>query len=135
MNYRKSLEKLSILLGNCNRFVRQLVLSVIVMGFMMESAPVLAQKSNGLKTETIKVWGNCESCKKRIENAAKTEGVAKAVWDIKTKMLTLTYNPAKTSSDKVQKQIAAVGHDTEKYKADDKTYNSLPSCCKYERNK
>ena len=33
------------------------------------------------KTETIKVWGNCESCQKRIETAAKVNGVSKASWD------------------------------------------------------
>jgi len=32
----------------------------------------------GNKTEAIKVSGNCESCKTRIEKAAKVEGVTKA---------------------------------------------------------
>jgi len=92
-------------------------------------------KMSATKTETIKVWGNCDLCKARIEKAAKIDGVSKAVWDVKTKMLTVVYNPSKVSSDKIQKRIAAVGHDTEKYKADDKVYNSLPSCCHYERKK
>jgi hypothetical protein len=26
-----------------------------------------------------------------------------------------------------------VGHDTEKYRADDKAYAKLPGCCKYDR--
>jgi periplasmic mercuric ion binding protein len=83
------------------------------------------------KTETIKVSGNCEMCKTRIEKAAKVEGVSKADWNDKTKMLTLVYDPAKVSSDNVQKLIAAIGHDTPKYKADAKVYNTLPGCCKY----
>ena len=87
------------------------------------------------KSETIKVWGVCELCKDRIEKAAKIEGVTKADWNIKTNLLTLVYDPSKVTSDAVQKKIAAVGHDTQKYKADDKVYNSLPSCCKYERRK
>ncbi len=33
------------------------------------------------------------------------------------------------------KKLASVGHDTEKYKADDKAYNALDECCKYERRK
>jgi periplasmic mercuric ion binding protein len=88
-------------------------------------------KNVALKTETIKVNGNCESCKIRIEKAAKIDGVSKAEWSDETKILTLVYDPTKVTSDDVQKKIAAVGHDTEKYKADDKTYNSLPGCCKY----
>lgn len=87
------------------------------------------------KTATIKVWGNCDMCKARIEKAAKVDGVDKAVWDKNTKMLTLVYNPAKVNSDDVQKKIAAVGHDTEKYYADAKAYNNLPACCKYDRRK
>jgi len=83
------------------------------------------------KTETIKVSGKCESCKARIEKTAKVDGVTKADWNVKTKMLTLVYNPMKVKSDNIQKSLAAVGHDTPKYKATDKAYNALPGCCKY----
>ena len=64
------------------------------------------------KTESFKVWGNCESCQKRIEKAAKMDGVAKAEWNKETKMLALVYNPSKVKSDDVLKKIASVGHDT-----------------------
>ena len=83
------------------------------------------------KTEIIKVSGKCESCKARIEKTAKVDGVTKADWNIKTNMLTLVYNPMKVKSDDIQKRLAAVGHDTRKYKATDKAYASLPGCCKY----
>jgi copper chaperone CopZ len=84
-----------------------------------------------VKTEVFNVKGNCESCKARIEKAAKVTGVTNAVWDTKTKKLTLTYDPAKVKTDAVLKAIAAVGHDNDKFKATDKVYNSLPGCCKY----
>jgi copper chaperone CopZ len=87
--------------------------------------------ANATKTETIKVSGKCETCKARIEKAAKVDGVTKADWSTKTKVLTLVYNPAKVKSDDVQKKIAAVGHDTPKYKATAAAYNALPGCCKY----
>jgi copper chaperone CopZ len=87
------------------------------------------------KTETIKVWGNCESCQARIEKAAKVDGVSKANWDSDTKLLTVVYNPSKISNDDIQKKVAAVGHDTEKFKGDDKAYSKLPGCCKYDRKK
>lgn len=90
-------------------------------------------KNDKTKTESIKVQGNCDMCKARIEKAAKTEGVTSATWDSKTDLLTLNYDPSKTSADAVAKKIAAVGHDTEKYKAEDKVYNALPGCCKYDR--
>jgi copper chaperone CopZ len=83
------------------------------------------------KTETIKVSGNCDQCKARIEKAAKIDGVSKAEWNKDTKLLTLVYDPSKTKSEDVQKKIASAGHDTEKEKAGDKAYNALPGCCQY----
>lgn len=85
------------------------------------------------KTESIKVWGKCEMCKARIEKTAKAEGASNATWDMKTMMLTLTYDPAKTNTDAISKKLASVGHDTEKYKAPDDVYAKLPACCHYER--
>ena len=93
-----------------------------------------AQKSTVLNhNATIKVWGVCESCKNRIESAALSAGALKANWDEKTHILALNYNGAKTSSEKIQKAIAAAGHDTQYFTADDIAYNKLPACCQYER--
>ena len=87
------------------------------------------------KTESFKVWGKCEMCKARIEKTVKADGATSAAWDEKTQMLTVTYDPAKTNKDELSKKLAAVGHDTEKYKAPDDVYSKLPGCCHYERSK
>ena len=80
----------------------------------------------------LTVQGLCEMCKDRIEKAAKSvEGVLRAVWVQADKKLHLDFDPDKTSADTVAKTIAAAGHDTDKYKADQATYDSLPACCKY----
>ena len=101
--------------------------------FAISSA--FAQKGTVLNTkEKIKVWGNCEVCKKRIENAATSAGAITANWNELSHVLAISYDGAKTSSEKIQKAIAASGHDTEKFKGDDNAYSKLPSCCKYERN-
>ena len=94
------------------------------------STPAAVQSA---KTETFKVWGKCEMCKARIEKTVRAEGAANADRNIKTQMLTVTYDPSKTSKDALSKKLAAVGHDTEKYKAPDDIYAKLPSCCHYER--
>ena len=83
------------------------------------------------KTEKLKVSGNCDMCKSRIEKAAKLDGVSKAEWNSTDKILAVTYDPAKTNLDQIGKKLASVGHDNEKAKADDKSYSALPSCCKY----
>jgi len=87
------------------------------------------------KTETFKVWGNCDMCKARIEKAIKSEGATSADWNKNTKILSVTFDPSKTNVNSFSKKLASVGHDTEKYKADDKAYNALDECCKYERRK
>jgi len=87
------------------------------------------------KTDTIKVYGECGMCKGRIQKTLKIDGVTSATWDADTKMLVVTYDAASISNDEIQKKIAAVGHDTEKYSADDKVYDKLPGCCHYERKK
>ncbi|MGE5107185.1 MAG: cation transporter [Sphingobacteriales bacterium] len=86
-----------------------------------------------VKKETIKVNGECGMCKKKIEKAAKANGAALANWNADTKILQVSYNPGKTSSDKIQKAIADAGYDTEKYSATDDAYNQLDECCKYDR--
>ncbi|HVI48761.1 MAG TPA: heavy-metal-associated domain-containing protein [Chitinophaga sp.] len=84
-------------------------------------------------TRTFKVYGNCNMCKKRIEKAATVDGVSKADWNKDTKAMAVTFDAAKTSTDAIQKKIAASGHDTDKEKAADSTYNTLPGCCHYDR--
>ena len=90
-------------------------------------------QENQQKTDSIKVYGECGMCKSRIEKALKHEGITTAAWDDETKILVVTYDPIKITNDDIQKRVAAVGHDTEKFKADDKVYKKLPGCCLYDR--
>ncbi len=80
---------------------------------------------------TFKVFGACEQCKDRIENAVKGRGIRTAVWDVDSKLLSLVYNPSQVSLEKIQNKIVAVGHDLENKKAKNVVYNALPQCCHY----
>ena len=86
-------------------------------------------------TDTIKVSGECGMCKNRIQKALKTGGISSASWDTETKLLVVSYDVSKISNDDIQKKVAAVGHDTEKFLADDKVYEKLHGCCHYDRKK
>ena len=86
------------------------------------------------KSETFKVSGECGSCKKKIESAAKKAGASYAAWNVDSKELTIKYNSTSTNTAKIQKAIAAVGYDTPDYKASDDAYNKLDGCCQYERD-
>ena len=88
------------------------------------------------KTETFKVFGNCTMCKATIENTLKKkDGITKKEWNTETKMLTVTYVPSKISLKEIKQKIADVGYDTVEIHAKDEAYNTLHSCCKYDRAK
>ena len=88
------------------------------------------------KTETFIVYGNCDMCKDNIEGVLKKkEGVLKKDWSTKTKMLTVTYDPAKTTLTQIKQKIADAGYDTDEIRAKDAVYNNLHKCCQYERAK
>ena len=93
------------------------------------SANLFAQS----KTDTVKVWGNCDECKDKIETAAKKAGAISADWNEDNYLLVANYNNDKTSGIDIQKEIAAVGYDTQDVKASDDAYNKLPKCCQYKR--
>jgi hypothetical protein len=80
---------------------------------------------------TIKVYGNCGMCKKRIETALDTKGIKLASWDSKTKDLQVVYNASKITEIEIHQLVASVGHDTDKVKAKDEIYADLPFCCLY----
>lgn len=84
-------------------------------------------------TETLKVSGECGTCKKKIEKAAKDAGAIYAAWSTDTKILTVKYNSQSTNSAKIQQKIADAGYDTPKFRATDEAYNKLDQCCQYDR--
>lgn len=86
------------------------------------------------RTDSFKVDGNCNMCKKRIEDAAYVKGVKRADWNVETHMLTVTYKPSKASEENVMKAIAKAGHNTEKVVSTETDYNKLPECCQYKTN-
>lgn len=95
---------------------------------------VTAQNESKTKTIEFKVTGNCGMCKKTIESSLKGKpGISSAVWNKETKVMKVTFDPSKISEDQIHQKIADVGYDTDKKKASDKAYNSLPGCCQYKR--
>ncbi|HEY0899745.1 MAG TPA: heavy-metal-associated domain-containing protein [Sphingobacteriaceae bacterium] len=82
---------------------------------------------------SFKVSGNCGMCKKRIEGAVKGAAVSEANWNVETKMMSVKFDPAKITAEQLQKKVAAVGHDTEKFTAEKAVYDKLPGCCLYDR--
>lgn len=116
---------------------------VIDAGAQLEGKPSMMNLNTGagaepvpaMSVQNMRVEGQCEMCKERIEKTAKNRtGILSAVWDMKTKQLHLQYDSKQPAlADEVAKALVKTGYDTEKYKANDEAYNALPACCKYRK--
>jgi hypothetical protein len=85
------------------------------------------------KTESIKIYGNCEMCKATIEKAGNLKKTAKVDWNEETKMASITYDSKTTNTNAILKRIALSGYDSDSFLAPDLAYSKLMDCCKYER--
>lgn len=107
------------------------ILSILSMCLsMLIGMDVYSQKT---KTDTIKVWGNCDHCKKTIESSLDVRGVKKAEWNKDTQKLVVTYDTTKVDLDKISRLVGEAGYDNEKVKGNEKAYANLPKCCQYNR--
>lgn len=105
--------------------------TLITLCFLMLVSYLKAQD----RTDTIKVKGNCEHCKERVEEAvSQLPGLKHAQMKPEQGILVVRYDASQLSNELIQKKVAAVGHDTQDFRADDKIYKALPACCKYDRD-
>jgi periplasmic mercuric ion binding protein len=104
---------------------------IVVFALLISLSSFLVSQENVVKEAQVKVSGNCSQCKTRIEKALKIKEVKSAKWNQKSKMLSVAYLSPAITLDSLEQRLAAVGHDTEKFKAADAVYNELPSCCLY----
>ncbi len=109
----------------------KIILPIVLFSLLLFCREDIQAQTGSVITITLKVSGNCEMCKERIEAAAKGKGVKEASWDADTKLLTLTYDTLLSRIEKVHTRIADAGHDTELKKAKSDTYKALPECCLY----
>lgn len=81
-------------------------------------------------TVHIKTSAICEMCKETIErDMAFEKGVKRAVLDLETKVVTVSYNVKKTSPQAIREQIASLGYHADDMERDEKAHGRLPDCC------
>ena len=91
----------------------------------------IAARDDKEKEVKIKTSAICGMCKARIErNLAFEKGVKESTLDVKSKIVTIKYNSAKTDVAKLKANISKTGYDAEEVLADEAGYAKLPSCCK-----
>jgi copper chaperone CopZ len=109
-------------------------LLAILLCFFFAAPTAFSQKPPKKAELKIQVSGNCGMCEKRINEALDLPGVIFSGWDRVSKTATIVYKPRKISEQQLHEKIAAVGHDTDKMKADTAVYKKLPGCCLYRDN-
>ena len=88
-------------------------------------------QAEGDKEIKIKTSAICEMCKARIErNLGLSKGVKESNLDLKDKVVTVKYNPNKTTPEAIKATIINTGYDADTQIANQKAHDKLPSCCR-----
>jgi copper chaperone CopZ len=114
---------------NKMKSISKILITIIV----LLSFPLCNAQIKNQKTETVKIYGNCEMCESTIEKAGNLKSQSNVDWNKETKMATISYDSLKTSKEEILKRIALAGYDSDTFLAPKDTYSNLPSCCQYER--
>lgn len=106
-----------------------IVLLVVLVSFASAKSSSLI--NGGKETAVIQTSAQCGECKEKIETALlEINGVSSAKLDMKTKKVTVVYNPDKVTLDQIKSAISKTGYDADDVKADATAYQNLPACCK-----
>ena len=114
-------------------YVMKKILSLIVISFSICLFSYSQEKDSESthKIAEFKVYGACGMCTDRIIDAVLIPGVLEADYNLDTHEFRAIYDPNRITEQIIHQAIAAVGHDTDKVRADDAVYNDLPGCCLY----
>lgn len=98
---------------------------------LIVSSVAFSQKANKTETISIKTSSQCDMCKHTLEKAmAYEKGVKKSNLDVPTSVLTVEYNPSKTTPEKIKKAVTETGYDADELPANPAAYERLNDCCK-----
>ncbi len=109
--------------------IRMMVLTFFA-GFLIGCSP--KQDESKIETTTIKVETiQCDMCVSNITEALKqTDGVQSVNVDLKEKIATVQYLPAKINLSSLEQTIANAGYDANNTKRNMEAYEKLDECCK-----
>jgi hypothetical protein len=116
-----------------NLIIPSIKFIAIVIAYTVSTSWTYGPKPKPIKKSELsfQVEGTCNMCKVRIEEALDKKGVYKALYDPKTKLLKVSFDPRKLEEIQIHNMVAMVGHDTPLVTASEVVYQSLPDCCRY----
>jgi periplasmic mercuric ion binding protein len=101
---------------------------LFITALLLCSAPAWAQQTQTLVVATS---AKCDMCKRTLETALIREpGVSSVTLDVKSKQLTLAYNPRTTTPAKLRTAVTNVGYDADSLVANQKAHDRLKPCCR-----
>jgi copper chaperone CopZ len=104
---------------------------IAIAAFITFTGAVQAQKEKKTDTVQIRTSAVCDMCKETLEKAmAYEKGVKSSDLNVDTKMLTVVFDPAKTSAANIRKAVTDAGYDADEQPANTKAYDALNLCCK-----
>lgn len=106
------------------------VLVFTVLGAFTANAQKSAKSKPITETVVLTTSAQCDMCKAKIEGKlAESKGIRMVALDIRSKKLTVKYNPEKTTVDEIKRAINGLGYDADDSKGDPEAHNNLPTCC------
>lgn len=107
-----------------------IILFAGIFSAMMNNASASILKG-GKEKAVIQTSAQCGECQEKIEGAVKKlDGVKSVDLNLDNKKVTVVFDPAVTSLDKIRTAISEVGYDADDVKANPTAYDNLPGCCK-----
>ena len=111
-----------------NKYNMKSFKSILLLLFLSAYAIAADKKTDTIRIKTSAI---CDECKERIESTlAYEKGIVKSDLDVKTKVVTVIYKTDKTSPALIRKAISEAGYDADDIKANSRSYEKLPKCCK-----
>jgi len=111
------------------------ILTAILLTFAFSIASAQGNKTESITIKT-KIYCDhcvrCESCGANINETVRgtEKGIKKVKINPADNTITVTFNAAKTTPDKIRAAIAASGFDADNIKATTEGYAKLDGCCK-----
>lgn len=110
---------------------KQLLLSTLLVAATL--AGRAQDRSTDLTNLDVRTSSVCDMCEKTIEEGLVYEkGVKSADLDLATNVVHVSYDPKKTSPERIRTAITKLGYYADDQPADEKAYRNLPACCQKE---
>jgi mercuric ion binding protein len=108
----------------------------IILGTLLVAAALLGRaqdKETPFAHLDVRTSSVCDMCEKTIEEGLIYEkGVKTADLDLATNLVHVSYDPKKTSPEKIRTAITQLGYYADDQPGDEKAFRNLPACCQKE---